>query len=86
MEGDNMTTAQVYGTALALPEESRAELAYQLLQSLKPPAVLSDEEPGFSAELERRVEANEAGDTSASDWEQVSARLRQTLKLSGPAK
>ena len=74
-----MSTTQIFGTVLALPEESRAELAYQLLQSLKPPAALSDEEPGFSAELERRVEAYEAGETAASDWDDVSARLRQAL-------
>ena len=81
-----MTTSKIYGTALALPEESRAELAYQLLQSLKPPAVLSEEDPGFSAELDRRVDAYEAGETSASDWDDVSARLRQALHKNGPAK
>ena len=74
-----MTTTQIYGTALALPKENRAELACQLLQSLKPPTALSDEEPGFSAELERRVEAYEAGETAASDWDDVSERLRQAL-------
>lgn len=75
-----MTSAQLYGTALALPEENRAELAYKLLQSLKPSGILSDEEPRFSAELERRVKAYEDGETSASDWDEVSARLRQALE------
>ena len=81
-----MTTSQIYGTALALPEENRAELAYQLLQSLKPSAALTDEEPRFSAELERRVDAYEAGEMSASDWDDVSVRLRQALDTNGPAK
>lgn len=81
-----MTTSEIYGTALALPEHSRAELAYRLLQSLKPPRGLSAEEPGFAAELDRRVDAYEAGETSASDWDDVSARLRQALDKNGPAK
>lgn len=81
-----MTSSEVYGTALALPEESRAELAYQLLQSLKPPAILSDTEPQFSAELERRVEAYEAGETSASDWDEVAGRMRQALQKGDSAK
>lgn len=80
-----MTTSEIYGTALALPEQSRAELAYQLLQSLKPPRVQSAEEPGFAAELDRRVDAYEAGETSASDWDEVSARLRRALEKNGPA-
>lgn len=81
-----MTTSEIYAAATALPEQSRAELAYQLLQSLKPPAVLSDEEPGFSRELDRRVDAYEAGEASASDWDDVSVRLRQALDKNGSAK
>ena len=81
-----MTTSEIYGAAMALSEQSRAELAHQLLQSLKPTVVLSDEEPGFSAELERRVDAYESGETSASDWDDVAARLRQALKKNGAAK
>jgi putative addiction module component (TIGR02574 family) len=78
-----MTASEIYAAATALPEQSRAELAYQLLQSLKPPTVLSDEEPGFSTELERRVDAYEAGETTASEWDDVSARLRQVLDENG---
>jgi putative addiction module component (TIGR02574 family) len=80
-----MTIPQIFGTALALPDESRAELAYRLLQSLRPSEVLSEEDPGFSAELERRVDAYEAGETSASDWGDVAARLRQALDDNGRA-
>jgi len=75
-----MTSSQLYGTALALSEENRAELAYKLLQSLQPSGILSDEEPRFSAELERRVKAYEDEETSASDWDEVSARLRLALE------
>lgn len=74
-----INSSQVYGTALALPEDSRAELAYRLLQSLKPEDVLSKEAPDFSNELERRIKAFESGETSASDWDTVSERLRQAL-------
>jgi putative addiction module component (TIGR02574 family) len=48
--------------------------------------VLSAEDPGFAMELDRRVDAYEAGETSASDWDDVSARLRQALDKNGPAK
>ena len=81
-----MTTSEIYAAAAALPEQSRAELAYQLLQSFKPPHVLSAEDPSFAAELDRRVDAYEAGETSASGWDDVSARLRQALEKNGPAK
>jgi len=74
-----MTTDQIYSSAMALPETNRAELAYQLLKSLRPASVLSEDDPGFANELERRVAAYEAGETSASDWDDVSARLHQRL-------
>jgi len=50
------------------------------LQSLKPPGVPSEGDPELEAELERRVAAYEAGETSASDWGEVSQRLRDQLE------
>jgi putative addiction module component (TIGR02574 family) len=72
--------ADVVDVALSLTEEERAELAYTLIQSLKPPRVLSDVDPEFEEDLERRVQAYEAGETSAEDWNTVSDRLRESLK------
>ena len=66
--------------ALSLPDRERASLAYQLLQSLKPPELVSDGNVKFEAELERRVEDYEAGRTGASDWDDVAARLRTKLR------
>ena len=75
-----MESTQIYDAALLLPEASRAELAYRLLQSLKPPGALTEDSPGFEAELERRVQAYEAGEASADDWPAVSRRLREALE------
>jgi hypothetical protein len=38
MKGERDMNTQIHGAALALPDAERAELAYKLLQSLKPPA------------------------------------------------
>ena len=71
--------ADVLSAALLLPDEARADVAYRLLQSLKPSAILSDDDPNLGDELERRVAAYEAGETSASEWQDVSKRLRAAL-------
>jgi putative addiction module component (TIGR02574 family) len=73
-------SADVFDVALSLPENDRARLAYTLMQSFKPPSVLSDDDPGFVGELERRIDAYEAGETTADDWETVSERLRESLE------
>jgi putative addiction module component (TIGR02574 family) len=70
----------IVDAALNLPDSERANLAYRLLQSLKPPKVLSDANSQFEPELDRRVEDYEAGRTTASDWEEVAARLQAKLK------
>jgi len=75
--------SEILQAALSLPDEERAGVAYRLLQSLKPPAVMSDVDPALQTELERRVSAYEAGQTSASDWQQVSERLRKAFKNRG---
>jgi len=75
--------SEVLQAALSLSDEERAGVAYRLLQSLTPPAVMSDDDPALHTELERRASAYEAGQTSASDWEQVSKRLRDALNDRG---
>ncbi len=70
----------ILDAALNLSDPERANLAYRLLQSLKAPEVVSDGDAKFEAELGRRVEDYDAGRTSASDWDEVAARLRAELK------
>jgi len=76
----SVNPTEILTAALSLPDGDRAGVAYRLLQSLKPPGVLSDDDPELEAEIERRVAAYEAGETSASDWEEVSQRLRGQLE------
>jgi putative addiction module component (TIGR02574 family) len=75
-----METMQVYEAAMSLPDRDRADLAFRLLGSLKPSRAIDETSPEFEYELERRVQAYEAGETTASDWEIVSARLRRALE------
>jgi len=72
-------SSHVFDAALGLSDEDRASLAYRLLQSLRPPGGCSDMDPGFEAELERRVAHYESGKTQASDWDEVTSRLREAL-------
>lgn len=69
----------VLDAALSLSDTQRAGLAYQLLCSLKPPTAISGDNPAFEAELERRVETYESGQSAASDWQDVSQRIRDAL-------
>ena len=72
-------TDNVFDAALALPLDERLELAQRLWESAKPPGVLSEDDPGFAQELERRVAAFEAGETEATEWEVVRDRIRAQL-------
>ncbi|MFW5692737.1 MAG: addiction module protein [Thermoguttaceae bacterium] len=77
--------ANVLDAALTLSDTERAGLAYRLLHSLKPPAVMSEDDPAFQAELDRRVDAYESGESTAEDWHDVSQRLRKEFKGRTPA-
>jgi putative addiction module component (TIGR02574 family) len=77
MFADSMS---VFNAALNLPDDDRANLAFQLLQSLKPAGVLSEDDPQLEAELQRRLEAFESGQSQAADWDDVAARLRKALE------
>jgi len=62
--------------ALSLPDDERAGLAAELLASLDEagddPDVVEAE---WAAEIQRRVDAVEAGEVSAKSWESVRERL-----------
>lgn len=76
----NEPTSNLEHAALSLPDAERADLAYKLICSLPPAPGLDAESPQFDAELERRMAAYDAGQTTADDWDAVSARLRQAIK------
>jgi putative addiction module component (TIGR02574 family) len=72
--------SEILSAALSLSDDERASIAYELLHSLKPSGILSEDDPNFLAELERRAEAFDRGETTAHDWEEVSRELRQMLR------
>ena len=80
----SMSQDQVFETALSLPESQRADLAFQLLQSLEPPgeAVTADE---FALELHARIESHRNGTMGSSSLEEARAIIRERLS-EGPAK
>jgi putative addiction module component (TIGR02574 family) len=64
--------------ALRLTPEVRAELAAELLASLDGPAD-PDAEAAWSAEIERRVNAIEAGTVALEPWEDVKRRIAKDI-------
>ena len=50
--------------ALALPAAERAELVHELILSLSPGGAVSESDPKWRAELERRAAEVRMGDTS----------------------
>jgi putative addiction module component (TIGR02574 family) len=74
-----LSPTDVREAALSLPEPERADLAYGLILSLKPAGLLEEGTEEFAMELERRVQAYEAGETVAEEWETVLNRIRREL-------
>jgi len=69
---------QLFETALSMPQSDRADLAFQLLQSLDPPG----EEVGageFGAELRERVAGYHRGETESCSIEETRAIIQQRL-------
>lgn len=66
--------------AMSLPESDRASIAYELLHSLKPPGVLSEDDPGLLAELERRSAALDRDPSLGIPLEEADRRIRQILQ------
>lgn len=64
--------------ALRLSPEVRAELAAELLASLDGPAD-PDAEAAWAAEIERRVDAIEAGSVALEPWDEVKRRIEKDL-------
>lgn len=71
-------TKTVLAEALRLDDDSRAELAAELLASLDGPAD-PDAEAAWAVEIERRVAAIEAGTVKLEPWEDVKRRIEQEI-------
>jgi putative addiction module component (TIGR02574 family) len=70
----------VLADALRLDAAARAELAAELLASLDGPAD-PDAEAAWTAEIDRRIEAIEAGTIRLEPWEEVKQRIEKDLSL-----
>lgn len=64
--------------ALRLSPEVRAELAAELLASLDGPAD-PDAETAWAAEIERRVDAIEAGSVALEPWDEVKRSIEKDI-------
>jgi putative addiction module component (TIGR02574 family) len=71
---------EVEDAAMALSDAQRADLAYKLLRSLPPASGSDADSPAFETELERRMAAYDAGQTTADDWDVVRGRLQAVLE------
>ena len=72
-------SANLFDAALHLPDNDRASLAYHLLQSLKAPGLSAEDDSEFDALVEQRLARYQSGQSQASDWHDVAARLRDSL-------
>ena len=72
------TATDVLADALRLEPEARAEVAAELLASLDGPAD-PDAEAAWDAEIERRIEAIEAGTIRLEPWAEVKRRIERDV-------
>ena len=68
----------VLADALRLAPDARSELAAELLASLDAPAD-ADAEAAWNIEIERRIEAIEAGEIELEPWEQLKRRIERDV-------
>lgn len=74
----SMPQNQLFEFALSLPQAERADLAWQLLQSLDPPG--EEVTPAeFGAELQERVEAHRRGELPSFSLDESRATIRERL-------
>lgn len=70
--------ADVLADALRLDPDARAELAAELLASLDGP-IDPDAEAAWNAEIQRRIEAIDAGVLQLEPWADVKRRIERDL-------
>jgi putative addiction module component (TIGR02574 family) len=74
----SMPQDQLFESALSLPQSQRAELAFQLLQSLEPPGDEVSPE-AFGVELQERIASYRNGTAGSSSLEETRDIIRQRL-------
>ena len=72
------TATDVLADALRLEPDARAEVAAELLASLDGPAD-ADAQAAWDAEIERRIEAIEAGAIRLEPWTEVKRRIERDV-------
>ncbi len=68
----------IFAVALTLPDNERADLAFQLLNSLPVPGP-NERDLQLDGELERRLAEFDSGSSTASSIDEVSERMRSAL-------
>jgi putative addiction module component (TIGR02574 family) len=73
-----MSSNPVFESALSLPQAERADLAFQLLQTLTPPGteIAADQ---FAAELYERLAAHRRGDSLSYSLDETRAIIKERL-------
>jgi hypothetical protein len=61
----------LFEAALSLPEDQRRQLLVRLVDSIRPDGVMSDDDPGFHAELILRINDG----SEAIPWSEVRGRI-----------
>ena len=74
----NISQDQLFASALSLPQPIRADLAFELLQSLDPPGeeISSNE---FGVELHQRIAAHRRGESRSFNLEETRAIIQERL-------
>jgi putative addiction module component (TIGR02574 family) len=76
------TAAEILQHALALPAHERADIAQNLLRSLRQAPTLYETEEQLADELNRRMQALENGQMETFDFEDTMRRAREALERS----
>lgn len=71
------TAADILQAALKLPRSDRELIARELWDSMPAPGVMSEDDPGFFEELDRRVEELNRDPSTGIDWEVVKVELQE---------
>lgn len=67
--------------ALTLPERQRVQIAWELLESVKPPLdLLEEDSPEFVAEIHRRADAVLRGESKSVSWEEEKRIVEEHLR------
>jgi putative addiction module component (TIGR02574 family) len=78
-----LTVADILQAALKLPRSDRELIARELWDSMPPPGALSEDDPGFFEELDRRREALRSGADPGMDAFEAVGEIEAELDSQG---